>query len=52
MDLAVFYAAVVAVENGQVGEIEIMHQTDNDGSVTVTTILIRRVGQPVEGVAE
>lgn len=48
MDLALFYAAVMAVENGQVGEIEIVHQTDTDGAMTVITIYVRRVAQPTE----
>lgn len=52
--LATFYAAVVAVENGQVGEIEIVQQTDTDGAIVTTTIYVRREVRPVEpeGVTE
>lgn len=48
MDMSVFYAAVVAVENGHVGEIEIAHQAEVDGAITVTTVLIRREARPSE----
>lgn len=48
MDLALFYAAVLAVENGQVGEIEIVHQSDTDGTITVTSIFVRREVRPIE----
>lgn len=48
MDMTVFYAAVAAIECGNVGEIEIGHQTVDDGLVTIITVVIRREIRPVD----
>lgn len=47
-----FYAAVAAIECGNVGEIEIVHQTDADGTITVTTIYVRREIRPMNFTGE
>lgn len=48
MDLTLFYAAVAAVATGDIGEAEIIHQTDIDGTITVTTVMVRREARTFE----
>ena len=48
MDMTVFYAAVAAVATGDIAEAEIIHQTDTDATITVTTVLVRREVRPHE----
>lgn len=41
--MAAFYAAVTAVENGQVAEVELEYRTsDSDDNETILTMSIRR----------
>lgn len=42
-----FYAAVTAVENGSVGEIELEFRTALSDSEVVTTISVRKNARPV-----
>ena len=49
VDLTLFYAAVAAVATGDIGEAEIIHQTNPaDGLFTSTTVLVRREVRTLE----
>ncbi len=44
--MAAFFAAVTAVENGQVGEVELEFRREVEDNETVMTMAIRRASRP------